>query len=75
MYGPSSAIVEDVAREMNLTLVGQTRNVVLTRLKDAMSTDEIMNAIFKNGTFPWDGDRFSISVWIFFRIPPLSAKS
>lgn len=32
MYGPSSAIVEDVAREMNLTLVGQTRNVVLTRL-------------------------------------------
>lgn len=51
MYGPSSAIVEDVAREMNLTLVGQTRNVVLTRLKDAMSTDEIMNAIFKKWDF------------------------
>ena len=51
MYGPSSAIVEDVAREMNLTLVGQTRNVVLTRLKDAMSTDEIMNAVFKKWDF------------------------
>ena len=51
MYGPSSTIVEDVAREMNLTLVGQTRNVVLTRLKDAMSTDEIMNAVFKKWDF------------------------
>ena len=50
MYGPSSPIIEDAAHEMNLTLVGQTRNVVLTRLKDAASTDEIMNAVFKK----WD---------------------
>ena len=36
---------------MNLTLVGQTRNVVLTRLKDAMSTDEksIVTLVFKMG--------------------------
>jgi peptidoglycan/xylan/chitin deacetylase (PgdA/CDA1 family) len=50
MYGAESDVVNQVCKEQNLIMIGQTRNIVLSRLKDASSSDEIMNAIFKK----WD---------------------
>jgi peptidoglycan/xylan/chitin deacetylase (PgdA/CDA1 family) len=51
MYGAENEAVSSVLDEMQLPLIGQTRNVVLTRLKDAKSSDDIMNAIFKKWDF------------------------
>lgn len=52
MYGADSPAVAEAVRRQQGILVGQTKNMVLSRLKDAQSADDIMKVIFKNGILP-----------------------
>lgn len=51
MYGADSPAVAEAVRRQQGILVGQTKNMVLSRLKDAQSADDIMKVIFKKWDF------------------------
>lgn len=50
MYGATSPVIAKAIQNQQGIWVGQTKNMVLSRLKDASSADEIMKVIFKK----WD---------------------
>jgi peptidoglycan/xylan/chitin deacetylase (PgdA/CDA1 family) len=50
MYGAENPAIEAAVAAKGCKLIGQTKNIVLSKLKDAKSVDEVMGTVFKK----WD---------------------